>query len=138
LLTGRRNNINVDYWTPTNTNAKYPNPAGPISGDNPKYATTLAYFDASYLKIRTITLGYDFNRSLIKNPGIRLRMYVTVQNPFVMFSPYHDESGLDPETNSIANDNTASSGFNIPRRILTVGFNTPSTRNYIVGVNLNF
>jgi hypothetical protein len=137
-LTGRRNNINVDYWTPSNTNAKYPNPAAPISGDNPKYATTLAYFDASFLKIRTITLGYDFNRSLIKNPGIRLRMYVTVQNPFVMFSPYHDESGLDPETNSIANDNTASSGFNIPRRILTVGFNTPSTRNYIVGVNLNF
>lgn len=138
LLTGRRNNINVDYWTPTNTNAKYPNPAGPISGDNPKYATTLAYFDASFLKVRTITLGYDFNRSLIKKPGIKLRMYATVQNPFVFFSPYHDESGLDPETNSIANDNTASSGFNIPRRILTVGFNTPSTRNYIVGVNLNF
>jgi TonB-dependent starch-binding outer membrane protein SusC len=138
LMTGRRNNIVVDYWTPTNTNAEYPNPAGPLSGDNPKYATTLSYFDASFLKIRTITLGYDFNHSLIKNSGIKLHMYATVQNPFVMFSPYHDASGLDPETNSIANDNTASSGFAIPRRILTVGFNTPSTRNYIVGVNLNF
>ena len=57
LLTGRRNNINVDYWTPTNTDAKYPKPAGPISGDNPKYASTLGYFDGSFLKIRTITLG---------------------------------------------------------------------------------
>jgi hypothetical protein len=70
--------------------------------------------------------------------GVKMRMYFTVQNPFVMFSPYTKESGLDPETNSIANDNTASSGFGIPRRVLTVGFNTPSTRNYIVGVNLSF
>jgi TonB-linked SusC/RagA family outer membrane protein len=138
LLTGRRNNIDVDYWTPTNTDAKYPNPAGPISNDNPIYASTMSYFDASFLKIRTITLGYDFNMSLIKNSAMKLRAYFTAQNPFVMFSPFHKESGMDPETNSIANDNTASAGFAIPRRILTVGFNTPSTRNYIVGVNLTF
>lgn len=138
LLTGRRNNINVDYWTPENTDAKYPNPAGPLSGDNPKYATTLSYFDGSFTKIRTITLGYDFNRSLIKNGDIRLRMYFTAQNPFVFFSPFHRESGLDPEANSVGNENTASQGVNIPNRILTVGFNTPSTRNYILGVNLTF
>lgn len=138
LLTGRRNNINVDYWTPTNTDAKYPNPAGPISSDNPKYASTLSYFDASFMKVRTITLGYDFSRSLIKSSNIKMRMYATVQNPFVMFSPFHKESGLDPETNSFGNENVASNGFVIPRRVLTVGFNTPSTRNYIVGVNLTF
>lgn len=137
LLTGRRNNINVDYWTPENTDAKYPNPAGPISNDNPKYGSTLSYFDGSYMKIRTITLGYDF-KSLIKSSSIKLRMYATVQNPFVMFSPFNKESGLDPETNSIANDNTASAGFVIPRRVLTVGFNTPATRNYIIGLNLTF
>jgi TonB-linked SusC/RagA family outer membrane protein len=138
LLTGRRNNIDVDYWTPSNPDAKYPNPAGPISNDNPKYASTLSYFNSSYMKIRTITLGYDFSRSLIKNSGVKMRMYFTAQNPFVMFSPFNKESGLDPETNSIANDNTASAGFIIPRRVLTVGFNTPSTRNYIVGINLSF
>lgn len=136
LLTGRRNNLDVDYWTPSNTDAKYPNPQGPISNDNPKYASTLGYFDASFLKIRTITLGYDFSRSLIKNSGVKMRMYFTAQNPFVMFSPYHDESGLDPETNSFGNENQAAGSY--PRRILTVGFNTPSTRNYILGVNLTF
>ncbi|HEX3167421.1 MAG TPA: TonB-dependent receptor [Chitinophagaceae bacterium] len=136
LLTGRRNNLDVDYWTPSNTGAKYPNPAGPISNDNQKYASTLGYFDASFLKIRTITLGYDFSRNLIKNSGIKMRMYFTAQNPFVMFSPYHDESGLDPETNSFGNENQAAGAY--PRRILTVGFNTPSTRNYILGVNLSF
>ncbi len=62
LLTGRRNNIDVDYWTPENTDAKYPKPGGILASDNPKYGSTLSYFDGSFLKIRTITLGYDFNR----------------------------------------------------------------------------
>ncbi len=143
LLTGRRNNIDVDYWTPDNTDAKYPAPAGIISGDNPKYGSTLSYFDGSYMKIRTITLGYDFSRSLIKNQSVKMRMYFTVQNPFVMFSPFHKESGLDPEPNSFGNENVASAGSisgnqNLLRRMLIVGYNTPSTRNYIVGVNLTF
>lgn len=138
MLTGRRNNIAVDYWTPENTNAKYPNPAGPISNDNPRYGSTLSYFDGSFMKIRTITLGYDFNRSVIKNSSVRLRAYATVQNPFVMFSEFHRESGLDPESNSFGNENAAVNLSGNLRRILTVGFNTPSTRNYIVGFNLTF
>lgn len=136
LLTGRRNNLDVDYWRPDNEDAKYPKPGGILSSDNAKYASTLGYFDGSFLKIRTITLGYDFNRSLIKTPGLRLRAYATVQNPFVMFSPFHKESGLDPETNSPGNQNVAAGGYQA--RILTVGFNTPSTRNYILGINLTF
>jgi len=143
MLTGRRNNLKVDYWTPENPNAKYPSPAAPISSDNPRYGTTLSYFDGSFLKIRTITLGYDFNRSVIKNNNVRMRMYFTVQNPFVLFSPFHKESGLDPETNSYGNENVASPGSisgnqDLLRRLLTVGYNTPATRNYILGVNLSF
>uniref|UniRef100_F4CFP5 TonB-dependent receptor plug n=1 Tax=Sphingobacterium sp. (strain 21) TaxID=743722 RepID=F4CFP5_SPHS2 len=135
-LTTRNNNVKVDYWTPENTDAKYPNPAGPLSGDNPKYGSTLGYFDASFLKLRTISLGYDFNRSLIKSPNMRLRGYFTVQNPFVMFSPYHRESGMDPETNSFGDENSAVSSY--PNRILTIGTNAPATRNYVVGLNLVF
>lgn len=138
LLSGRRNNINVDYWTPENTDAKYPRPGGILSSDNPKYGSTLSYFDGSFMKIRTITLGYDFNRSLMKNSPVKLRMYVTAQNPFVFFSPFHSESGLDPETNSFGNENASVNLSQNLRRILTVGYNTPSTRNYIVGVNLTF
>ena len=62
MLTGRRGQIAVDYWTPTNTGARYPLPGGVQSGDNPKYGSTLAYFDGSYLKSRTITLGYNFEK----------------------------------------------------------------------------
>lgn len=136
LMTGRRGNIKVDYWTPENTGAKYPNPAGVLSGDNPKYASTLGYFDGSYLKIRNITLGYDLAQSLLKNTGVNMRVYFTVQNPFVMFSEFNKEMGLDPETNSPGNENIAAGGYN--SRILTVAYNAPSTRNYVFGINLTF
>ncbi len=138
LESGRRNNVKIDYWTPENPDAKYPKPNGVRSGDNPKYGSTLGYFDASFLKVRTITLGYDFNQSLLKKSDVRLRMYATVQNPFVMFSPYHKESGMDPETNSYGNENAAVALPYEQRRFLTIGTNTPSTRNFILGLNLTF
>lgn len=137
LLTGRNGNVDVDWWTPENPNTRYPNPDGVRSNDNPKYGSTLGYFDASYLKIRTITLGYDFSK-LFTNADINLRAYFTVQNPFVLFSPYHDESGMDPETNSYGNENAAVPMSQNLRRILTLGTNTPSTRNYVFGVNFTF
>lgn len=139
MMTGRRNNVKVDYWTPENYDAKYPAPEGLISNDNPKYGSTLGYFDASYLKIRTITLGYNFeNIEWLKDKGIsRLRLYASAQNPFVFFSPYHDESGMDPETNSFGNENAAVTGT-YQRRLLTIGTNTPATKNYLFGINLTF
>ena len=137
MLTGRRGNIKVNYWTPTNTGADFPNPAGPLSGDNPKYGQLSGYFDASYVKIRTITLGYNFSQKWLKYAGIqKLRVYGTVQNPFTLFSPYHDLSGMDPETNSYGDGNSAVASYN--KRILTVGFNTPSTHNFLMGINVTF
>jgi TonB-linked SusC/RagA family outer membrane protein len=137
LMSGRRGNVKVDYWTPENTGANYPKPGGITSNDNPKYGSTLGYFDASYLKIRTISLGYNFEDNWMKGAGIdKLRIYCTVQNPLVMFSPYHKESGMDPETNSYGDENSAVSSYE--RRLLTIGTNTPSTRNYLIGINLTF
>ena len=142
MLTGRRNNIDVDYWTEQNTGAKYPKPGGIQSGDNPKYGSTLGYFDAGYLKIRAITLGYNFdNLKAIKDFGIsRLRLYATVQNPFVLFSPFNNESGLDPETNSFATSNTAVAvdGYTGKHKMPIVGYNTPATRNFLFGLNVTF
>jgi len=139
LLSGRRGNVKVDYWTPQNTNAKYPKPGGIQDGDNPKYGSTLGYFDASYVKIRTITIGYNFNQKWVKSIGIsKLRLYGTVQNPFVLFSPYHRETGMDPESNSYGNENAAVAYSSNLKRLLTIGTNTPSTRNYMIGINLTF
>ena len=140
MLTGRRNNLDVDYWTEENTGAKYPKPGGIQSGDNPKYGSTLGYFNAGYLKVRAITLGYNFeNLKAIKDVGIsRLRLYATIQNPFVLFSPFNNESGLDPETNSWSNENTAVGYSFGSHRMPIVGYNTPSTRNFIFGLNVTF
>jgi TonB-linked SusC/RagA family outer membrane protein len=140
LLNGRRGNIKADYWTPDNTGAKYPKPGGLTSGDNPKYASTLGYFDASYLKVRTISLGYNVQPSewMTKSGVSRLRLYVTAQNPFVFFSPYKKESGMDPETNSNGDQNAAVPlGGNLSR-ILTLGTNSPATRAFLAGLDLTF
>lgn len=135
MLNGRRGQVKADYWTATNTNAKYPKPGGSGS-DAPTYGTTLGYFNASYLKIRTITLGYNFTQKWMKNAGIdRMRFYCTLENPFVLFSPYNKESHQDPEPNSYGDQNVAVTGTH---RLLVVGTNTPVTRNYLVGFNVTF
>lgn len=138
MLNGRRGNVDVDYWTPENTDAKYPKPGGETSNDNPKYGSTLGYFDASYLKIRTMSLGYNFSQPWVNKAGIdKLRIYATVQNPFVFFSPYKKESGMDPETNSFGNENQAVT-TTYKNRLLVVGASTPSTRTFLFGINLTF
>lgn len=144
MLTGRRGNIDVDYWTPENTGAKYPKPGGVMSSDNPKYGTTLGYFDAGYLKVRAITLGYNFDRiKAVRDFGIsRLRAYVTVQNPFVLFSPFNNECGLDPETNTYSNNGgtmaVTMEGYTGKHILPVVGYNTPQTRNFLFGINVTF
>ncbi|MEZ4850707.1 MAG: hypothetical protein R3B93_19235 [Bacteroidia bacterium] len=143
LLTGRRNNVDVDYWTPTNTDAKYPAPGGIQSSDNQKYMSTLGYFDGSYLKVRALTLGYNFNPDIFKGNISKLRFYATVQNPFVLFSPFHKESGLDPEVTNSGVDgngnrqNSATNTGNISSGIPTVGTNVPSTRNFFLGLSIS-
>jgi hypothetical protein len=143
MLSGRRGNVKVDYWTPENTGAKYPKPGVAMSGDNQRYASTLGYFDASYFKVGQITLGYNFdpNANWFKKVGLSsARLYFTLQNAFVLFSPYNKETGLDPVTNSYGNENAAVTG-SLPYRantMLTVGTNTPQTRNLLFGLNVSF
>ena len=139
LLTGRRGNVDVDYWTPENKGADFPRPGGIQSGDNQKYASTLGIFDGGYLKIRNITLGYNFSGAWMKKAGLSsLRLYAAVQNPFIISSEYYSMSGLDPEPNSLSNQGqfhaTQIGGHALP----VVGTNAPTTRNYLIGLNLSF
>jgi TonB-linked SusC/RagA family outer membrane protein len=135
------NNVRVDYWTPTNSHANNfntfaPRPGG-VGGDNPAYGSTMGYFSSSFLKIRTVSLGYNFDEKWLKRASIqRFRIYCTLENPFVFFSPYTKMSHMDPETNSYGDQNSAVQAA--PHRILTIGTNTPSTRNYVVGLNVTF
>ena len=141
LEDGRRGQIDIDYWTPENPGASFPDPKGPKNSNNPIYGSTLGYFSGSFLKVRTISLGYNLSGKWAEKVGIKkLRVYATAQNPFVFFSPYYKQSGMDPEPNTYANDgaNMAVSYGYGQRRLLTVGYNTPTTRNYLLGVNVTF
>lgn len=88
-----------------NENSKYPiykNINGAYYGNNGNYQ------DASFIKVKNITLGYTFNDDLIKKVGLsHLRLYVNVLNPFV----FTDYVGWDPEyaATSLVNGNGPSS-----------------------------
>ena len=59
-LFARYNNMLVDYWTPNNPTNAYPRPQA--NQERPENATTMEYFDGSYLKLRNLTLGYNVMR----------------------------------------------------------------------------
>ena len=126
-LSGRRGNLLVDYWTPENTGAHWPAPGGLAEDDDsPIHQGCASRYDATNFVISTITLGYNFsNLKAVKNIGLRnCRLYATVQNPFVFFSPFQKATGLRPMTNGGAYSANASG--------------TPNTINYLLGINLSF
>ena len=99
FLNSRVNQMKVDYWTPTNPTNAFPQPDA--SRDGLLYTSTLTYRDGSFIKIRTIDLGYNFSKKLLGNSGIQsLRVYISAQNPFILWSPLVKEGlGIDPEGN---------------------------------------
>ncbi len=91
-LQGRYNNLDVDYWTPDNQDARYPRPSigneGAIDGE------LLQYFDGSFVKLRNLTLGYNVDSEVASSIGMRnLRVYLQGQN--LWFSS--DYETFDPE-----------------------------------------
>jgi len=110
-------NINrpvYDYWTPTNTGAKFPRPdyAG-----NAAY-TGIKYIDRSFIKLQKVSLTYDFSK-LVKPMGINgLDCSLSADNIFT-YAPHW--VGLDPETDSGVTDTSV-----------------PSIRTWLFSVSLNF
>lgn len=138
---GRRNQVAVNYWTPTNPTNAYPSPnvaGGQISSSLTSDAgSTLGYYDASFIKVRTITLGYNLSKTWAKKIGAQnVRVYLSSQNPFILFSPYVRAGGIDPEATGTGNQGVQDPG-NISSRALTIGVNTPSTKSFIAGLNIS-
>ncbi|SHK58534.1 TonB-linked outer membrane protein, SusC/RagA family [Reichenbachiella agariperforans] len=93
--------------------------------DNSRISTRFIE-DASYLRVKTVTLGYDLPSSLLSKANIKgLKVYVTGEN-LLTFTGY---SGFDPEVNAFGYSNTAQG----------IDYGTyPQTRNFIAGLNLTF
>jgi TonB-linked SusC/RagA family outer membrane protein len=116
---GTYNNVKTNYWTPFNNEPNNPKPDA--NATNPLNRSVLSYFDGSFVKIRSISLGYNLNPSLIKAMKAKsFRVYATASDPFILFSPYRRAGGIDPEGTG------------------TVGPDTPPTWSLIFGVNMSF
>ncbi|GAA4051792.1 TonB-dependent receptor [Hymenobacter glaciei] len=148
---GRRNQVNLDYWTPTNPTNAFPQPRQG-NGDFPPYSQTLAYVDGTFIKVRSIDLGYTIPAAWAQKALMgSARIYVQVQNPLI-WSPngfYKKNRAIDPDALSYSSRFNASSpsGIAFAEGDLNGAVNTnqagrgvnyPVTRAVIVGVNLGF
>ncbi len=122
----------LNRWTPDNTNTDIPIASVDDRNGN-RRASTRFLEDGSYMRIRNITLGYNFKNLLKWNGITSLRLYVTAQNAMT-WTKY---PGLDPEIQANANDTR---GLGISSD-LSVGIDwgtVPSPRTWIAGVQVGF
>jgi TonB-dependent starch-binding outer membrane protein SusC len=146
FMNSRVNQFKVNYWTPNNPTNDFPQPDAGVDGQ--KFTSTLTYRDGSFIKIRTIDLGYNFSNGMLRKAGIQsLRVYVSTQNPFILWAPLKSSGlGIDPEGNGTNSQNAAiptQGGGNgvvqaVPTRAILVGAGVPPTRQVMFGVNLKF
>ncbi len=83
-LTAHANQHEVDYWTPDNPDAEFQKPilGQATSGSQDDFSGLLGFKNASFIKIRDISLGYSFPKSICSGIGLsNLRIYGQVVNP---------------------------------------------------------
>ena len=77
-LRGDRNQIAVDYWLPENPTGNFPRPT---EGNDPDFATTIGFQDASYVRLQNVTLGYTLPDTFASKINLsKARVYVTGNN----------------------------------------------------------
>lgn len=77
-MTGKRNGIRRNYWTLYNPSNETP---APNMTQAPAYIVALGYQDASYLRLRSVTLGYTFPQRTADALKMRsLRLYLSCNN----------------------------------------------------------
>ena len=110
-LRGTFNGCKVDYWTPYNPVNSFPRP---MRGAEIPYLKTCAYQDASYLRLRTLQLGYNFPAAITRRIGLgSLRLYATATNVLT----FTKVLSYSPEV---------------------MASSYPETKQYVFGLNLTF
>ncbi|MEL1240913.1 SusC/RagA family TonB-linked outer membrane protein [Flavobacterium flavipallidum] len=85
-LSGKTSQRKLDYYTDDNTDAEYQKPIF-SAGTGDLYNPILGYKNGSFLKIRNISLGYNFERDFVEKIGLsKLRIYMQAANPGMIFS----------------------------------------------------
>src|SRR5690606_3223419 len=100
---------------------KTPNPVGKNDNNDDRRV-----YDASYLRIKNITLGYSLPKNVFENSVLKdVRCYMSVDN----LMTFDDYPGYSPETNSFGNSTT----------MMGVDYSTyPLSRRFVIGVTIEF
>ena len=112
-------------WTGPGTSTTYPRAIYGHAWNSTKFVNTRFLHDASYLRLRTLTLSYNFPVKLLNKAKINaLRVYLQADNLFVVTKwPY-----LDPEV-SVSN-NAVTYGYD--------WLNPGQPRTFTLGLNIKF
>ena len=115
LWKGAINGIRAKYYTPEYPSTEYPRP----KPDTHLHLFPFAVRDASYVRLRTLTLGYNIPRETFSKIGLQnAKVYLTGTNLFT----FTDFRSYSPEQNPVNGGETA----------------FPETRNITLGVKLGF
>lgn len=109
----------LDAWTPENTSATIPMLTLDDGGNDEGRASTYYVEDGSFLKLRTLRVGYSLPEKIVT--GVNISFYGEVQNAFT-FTKY---SGVDPEV-----PQTFRNGIGIDAGVY------PLPRIFMFGINL--
>ena len=122
----------LDFWTPTNTEARWPRLAAPGSDSNRNNygngnGSDLFLLDGKYLRLKNLTIGYTLPKEWTKHLGMqKARLYIYGQN-FLTLSNY---SFIDP-VSSVYDSKMSTSGANSGRSY-------PTLRYFGFGVDIEF
>ncbi len=110
-------------WTPENKDAKYPRAVGGSQGTFNTQRSSRYLEDGSFLRLKTLTLGYNLPKSFIQKAKFsNVRIYASAYNLFT-FTKY---SGFDPEVSS----ELSVSGLGVDQSSI------PQMRTFMFGINL--
>ncbi len=102
-------------------------PQARLFGANGTAESSRYVYDAGYLRLKTVTLGYSLPVSMISKAGIsKARIYVSAQN-LLTFTNY---DGWDPEVNSDTFESNINQGLDF--------YSAPQTKTITFGVNVSF
>jgi TonB-linked SusC/RagA family outer membrane protein len=119
----------LQSWSPENPDTDIPRFIETSQNNNERLLSDRWLEDGSFLRIKTISLGYNLSNMIGNKKAIQnLRVYFTVQNPYT-FTNYR---GYDPEI---------AEGVDWGKGGLDMGVdngNYPQPRTFIVGFNVSF
>lgn len=94
----------LDYWTPENKNASHPRLTWDDPNRNTRAESDRYLENGSYLRLRSVQLGYTFPQTWFKGAIQHARVYINAENLFTITS----YSGYSPDVNA---DNANYSGI---------------------------